>query len=226
MSILTVKYVEDTNGAPFLSSYSKAKIVLTNNGELYVTSIYDSYPSGIIDLMWPLDNRLKGKVINKILKEIKPIVSEILISYDELERHLLYYDVNDVISHYERERNNIVRPIHYYNYVDGSELPPLFRDLIDSGDLLNEYGIIFYESSDEIYNKLTEELVEDILDNSDSYESASKIIKSVYSDYKKEGYIDDFWNYLIPMVVNGSGYDNTYSVSGGNLYYNDQLIKL
>ena len=222
--MLNVKYVEDINGAPFLSSYSKAKIILTDNGELYATSIYNSYPSGI-DLLWPLDNRLKGKVINNILKEIKPIVSEILISYDERERYLLYYDVNSIINKFENDRNNIVRPINYYNYVDGSELPPLFRDLIDSGDLLNEYGIIFYESSDEIYSKLTEELVDKIYDNSDSYESASKIIKSVYSDYKKEGYIDDFWNYLIPKLIDIDYYD-IYSLSNRNLYYNDQLIKL
>ena len=226
MSVLTVNYVDDTNDAPFLS-YPKAMIVLTNNNKLYAAPRYDSSTQGI-NLLWSLDNRLKGNVINDILRAIKPFVSEILIleNYDEHARFLIYHDVRSIINKFENDRNNIVRQIHYYDYVDGTELPPAFRDSIDSGDFVDEYGIVFYESSDEIYDKLTAELVEDILDNSDSYESASKIIKSVYSDYKKDGYSDEFWNDLIPMVINESGYDDTYSVSSGNLYYNNQLIKL
>lgn len=226
MSVLKVKYVDDTNDAPFLS-YPKAMIVLTNNNELYAAPRYDSSTQGI-NLLWSLDNRLKGNVINNILREIKPLVSEILIleNYDEHARFVIYYDVRSIIDKFENDRrNNIVRQIHYYDYVDGTELPPAFRDSIDSGDFVDEYGIVFYESSDEIYDKLTEELVENIYDNSDSYNSASNIIKSVYSDYKKDGYSDEFWNDLIPKLIDIDYYD-IYSVSGRNLYYNDQLIKL
>ena len=245
MSKVRVKYVEDTDDAPFLN-YDKAEIVLTIEGDLYAVGNDDDFVTTDmyygIDLGWSINPGLKGEVINSILKDIKPIASKILKNHSSVYNEInsrwegintdddlvssLYRDIENIISDYEDDENNIILLLHYYDYVDGTELPPAFRDFINEGDLLDEYGVVFYESSDEIYDKLTEELVEDILDNSDSYESASKIIKSVYSDYKKEGYIDEFWNDLIPMVVNGSGYDDTYSVSGGNLYYNNQLIKL
>ena len=245
MSKVRVKYVEDTDDAPFLN-YDKAEIVLTIEGDLYAVGNNDNFVTTDmyygIDLGWSINPGLKGEVINSILKDIKPIASKILKNHSSVYNEInsrwegintdddlvssLYLDIENIISDYEDDENNIISLLHYYDYVDGTELPPAFRDFINEGDLLDEYGVVFYESSDEIYDKLTEELVEDILDNSDSYNSASKIIKSVYSDYKKDGYSDEFWNDLIPMVVNRSGYDDTYSVSGGNLYYNNQLIKL
>ena len=244
MSTIKVKYVEDTDDAPFLN-YDRAEIVLTIEGNLYAVGNDDDFVTTDmyygIDFGWSINSGLKGEIINDILKEIKPIAAKILKNhssvYNEIDSRWegvntdddlvssLYRDIENIISDYEDDESNIISLIHYYDYVDGSENPPAFRDFIDNGDLLDEYGVVFYESSDEIYEKLTEDIVEDIYDNSDSYESASKIIKSVYSDYKKEGYVDDFWNDLIPKLIDIDYYD-IYSVSGRNLYYNDQLIKL
>ena len=240
-----IEYVEETDDAPFLSIRSAA-IFLTNDGDVYVDAYNkNSYPG--INMIQPIDHRLKGKVINDILVEIKPIILKILQNYnriyndetsnwenviiDEQKRIQLYQEIQRVIYDYEHYsydnnyNNNLVTLIHYYDYVDGSEIPPAFKDSIDNGDLLVNYGIKFYESSDRIYEKLTEDIIEDILDNSDSYESASKIIKSVYSDYKKEGYVNEFWNDLIPRLIYLDNY-NTYNVSRKNLYYDESLIDL
>ena len=244
MSTIKVKYVEDTDDAPFLN-YDKAEIVLTIEGDLYAVGNNDNFVTTDmyygIDLGWSINPGLKGEVINSILKDIKPIASKILKNHSSVYNEInsrwegintdddlvssLYRDIENIISDYEDDENNIISLLHYYDYVDGSENPPAFRDFIDNGDLLDEYGIIFYESSDEIYDKLTEELVENIYDNSDSYESALKIIKSVYSDYEKEGYINEFWNDLIPRLFD-IDYYGIYDLSNGNLYYNEQLIKL
>ena len=244
MSKVRVKYVEDTDDAPFLN-YDKAEIVLTIEGDLYAVGNDDDFVTTDmyygIDLGWSINPGLKGEVINSILKDIKPIASKILKNhssvYNEIDSRWegintdddlvssLYRDIENIISDYEDDENNIISLLHYYDYVDGTELPPAFRDFINEGDLLDEYGIIFYESSDEIYDKLTKELVEDIYDNSDSYESALKIIKSVYSDYEKEGYINEFWNDLIPRLFD-IDYYGIYDLSNGNLYYNEYLIKL
>ena len=158
------------------------------------------------------------------------------VPVDEHKYHSLCHDIENIVSKYERDknnlvgkyelyRNNIVTTIHYYDFIDGSEFPPEFKDFIDNGDLLNEYGVIFYESSKDIYKKLTEELADEIYDNSKSYDFASDIITLTYSKYKNEGYVNKFWDDLIPKLLD-LDYDNIYTVSGKNIYYDEQLIDL
>ena len=244
MSTIKVKYVEDTDDAPFLN-YNKAEIVLTIEGDLYAVGNNDNFVTTDmyygIDLGWSINPGLKGEVINSILKDIKPIASKILKNHSSVYNEInsrwegvntdddlvssLYRDIENIISDYEDDESNIISLLHYYDYVDGSENPPAFRDFIDNGDLLDEYGIVFYESSDEIYDKLTEDIAENIMDNSDSYESALRIIRSVYSDYEKGRYLYEFWNDLIPKLFD-LDYDTIYELSNGNLYYNEYLIKL
>ena len=74
--LTAVNYVENTDTAPFIS-HSAVVIALTYDCKLYADS--NVIPeNGLIDKLWFIDNRLKGKVINNILNEIKPLVSEIL----------------------------------------------------------------------------------------------------------------------------------------------------
>ena len=223
-----IDYVEETYDAPFLSN-GQIAIFLTYDGDVYVGPYTRKIEDGIRN-RWPIDNRLRGNIINYILKEIEPYILEILQSNKYVEVQQLYKKIQDIIYRCENNLDNIlVKLMHFSNYRIRSKIPPEFRDYIDNGDLLIDSGIKFYESSEEIYEELTEELADKIYDNSvsynSSYDSVSDIIKSIYFEYKKKGYINDFWNDLIPELLD-LDYDNIYTVSGKNIYYDEQLIDL
>ena len=223
-----IDYVEETYDAPFLLNGEMA-IFLTDDGDVYVGPHTIKIGYGIRN-RWRIDNRLRGNIINYILKEIEPYILEILQSHNYVETQELYKKIQDTIYRCENNLDNIrVKLMHFSNYRIRSKIPPEFRDYIDNEDLLIDSGIKFYESSEEIYEELTEELADKIYDNSvsynSSYDSVSDIITSIYSEYKKKGYINDFWNDLIPELLD-LDYDNIYTVSGKNIYYDDQLIDL